>query len=181
MKLVGTIITNDLCWDKNTEYLVKRSNMRMQLLHKISAFNPPIEDLKQIYISYIRSILEQSSNVWHTSLSIENSKNIERVQKSACKLILKHDYNTYEHALQVLDLQKLSERRQYLFEKFTATNYKNNKFKDCFIENEKHLNPYLRKTNKFKIMHAKTERLNKSTIIQMQYTANKLYEEGHLK
>ena len=71
-KLLGTIITDKLTWDSNVKNLVKRSNARMQLLHKISKFGAPINDLKTIYIAYIRSILEQSSNVWHSSLTIEN-------------------------------------------------------------------------------------------------------------
>ena len=33
-KLLGTIITNNLKWDKNTEKIVKRSYARMELLKK---------------------------------------------------------------------------------------------------------------------------------------------------
>ena len=32
-KLLGTIITDDLKWNKNTNYIVKETNKRMQLLH----------------------------------------------------------------------------------------------------------------------------------------------------
>ena len=34
-KLLGTIVTSDLKWSKNTEFLVKKANARMRLLHKI--------------------------------------------------------------------------------------------------------------------------------------------------
>ena len=34
-KLLGVIITNDLKWDANTDYLVKRANKRMELLRKV--------------------------------------------------------------------------------------------------------------------------------------------------
>ena len=34
-KLLGTTITNDLKWDKNTEELVKKANKRMEIIRKI--------------------------------------------------------------------------------------------------------------------------------------------------
>ena len=35
-KLMGVIITNDLKWDSNTQYLVKKANSRMELLRKVA-------------------------------------------------------------------------------------------------------------------------------------------------
>ena len=60
-KLLGTIIQNNLKWDSNTSRLVKRANARMQLLHKLSEFGAPSDDIKYIYVWYIRSILEQNA------------------------------------------------------------------------------------------------------------------------
>ena len=111
-RLLGTIITDDLKWHKNTESLVKRANARMRILHKISEFSAPKEDMVTIYISYIRSILEQSCTVWHSNLTVENCEDLERVQKSALRIILKEEYQTYEQALETLMLAKLSERRE---------------------------------------------------------------------
>ena len=59
-RLLGTIISNDLKWDLNTSNLVKKANGRMQLLRKVASFGAPIDDLKDIYILFVRSILEQS-------------------------------------------------------------------------------------------------------------------------
>jgi hypothetical protein len=68
-KLLGTHITQDLKWNKNTAEIVKKAWQRMQLLNKSSGFTSNIWDLKQIYLTYVRSILEQSAVVWHSSLS----------------------------------------------------------------------------------------------------------------
>ena len=59
-KLLGVIVSDDLSWDSNTSYLVKRANARMRLLHKLVEFGVPQSDLVNIYILYVRSILEQS-------------------------------------------------------------------------------------------------------------------------
>ena len=52
--------------------------------------------------AYIRSILEQSSIVLHSSLTEENIQDLPRVQKSARKLILKNNYQDYNKAWTVL-------------------------------------------------------------------------------
>ena len=97
----------------------------MWIMHNISEFSAPREDMIQIYISYIRSILEQSSTVWHSSLTVEDSQDIERVQNSAVRIILKEEYNNYEDALDILNLETLSERREKISLKFARSCLKN--------------------------------------------------------
>ena len=179
-KLLGTILSNQLSWDSNTKNIVKRANARMQILHKIASFGASINDLKDIYFSYIRSILEQSSNVWHTSLTKENEESLERVQKSALKIILKDNYLNYENACDQLGLTDLKTRRAYLFEKFTLQSLNHPHMKEYFTLNNK--NDYsLRNIERFKITQSRCERLKNSAIIQMQYTANKLHKDGKIK
>ena len=68
-KLLGTIITSDLRWDENTNYIVKKANARMELIRKVANFGPSREDLKNLYVLFVRSQLEQSAVVWHSSLT----------------------------------------------------------------------------------------------------------------
>ena len=63
-RLLGTIITSDLKWHKNTEAIVKRGYQRIIILHKLYSFKVHRKDLVNIYILYIRSVLEQSCVVW---------------------------------------------------------------------------------------------------------------------
>ena len=65
-RLLGTVLTNDLSWERNTEELVKKAYARMEMLRKLSSFGAPPSDLKHIYIMFTRSLLEQSSSVWHS-------------------------------------------------------------------------------------------------------------------
>ena len=62
-RLLGVMVNNKLNWDSNKSFLVKRSNSRMRILHKLVEFGIPQEDLINIYVLYIRSILEQSCHV----------------------------------------------------------------------------------------------------------------------
>ena len=72
IKLLGTWITSDLSWNMNTKFLTKKAYGRMQLLHKAAKFTKSKRDLKSIFITFIRPVLEQSSSVWHSSLTDDN-------------------------------------------------------------------------------------------------------------
>ena len=71
----------------------------MQLLRKVASFGTPVDDLKDIYILFVRSILEQSATVWHSSITVENENDLERVKKSALKIILNEKYTSYQQGL----------------------------------------------------------------------------------
>ena len=126
-KLLGTIISDDLSWNLNTEYLVKKANARMQLLRKVASFSPPLEDLKTIYTLFVRSILEQSAVVWHSSLTQQNINDLERVQKSAMRIILGNEYVGYKRSLQRLEMDTLEDRRKKLCLNFAQKATKNPK------------------------------------------------------
>ena len=79
------------------------SNSRMKLLRRCGGFGVPDEDMKTIYLLFVRSLLEQSATVWHSSLTQENEEDLERVQKSALKIILQERYQNYPHALKPLN------------------------------------------------------------------------------
>ena len=166
-KLLGTVISSDLRWEKNTQNIVKKANRRMEILRKISNFGASYSDLKTIYIAYIRSILEQSCTVWNSGLTEENAKDIERVQKSALKLILAEKYQNYENALNILELETLASRRKTLCLEFAKKCLKNVKMKCLFSENVK-IHEMKTKREKFKVNHAKTSRLMNSPITYMQ-------------
>ena len=50
-KLLGVIISNDLKWDDNTAFVVKRANARMELLRKVASFGTNLEEKRNIYCS----------------------------------------------------------------------------------------------------------------------------------
>ena len=144
----------------------------MQLLHKVASFTSSKEEKKTIYISYLRSILEQSCVVWHNSLTIDNSNDLERVEKSAVKIILGNKYSNYEQALDELNLDSLKTRRNKLCRKFALKCLNNDKTSKFFPLNKKRHCMKTKKYEKFKVKFANTERLKKSAIPQMQRLLN---------
>ena len=171
-KILGTIITNDLKWKRNTENLVKRANSRMLLLSKASNFGASIVDLKEIYVLFIRSLLEQSCVVWSSNLTKEDILGIERIQTSAIKLILNDPKINYRKALEKLNLESLEDRRIKLSLNFAKRCLKTDLMSTLFPENSKKHNFKLRKTEKYEVKYARTERLKQSAIPKMQMLLN---------
>ena len=112
VKLVGVWVTTFLDWDKNTQDMCKRAYARISMLTKLKYVGTPMEDLLDIYILYVRSLLEYCSVVWHSTLTVHQNNDIERVQKLCLKIILGPKYENYEHSLKISGLDKLSDRRE---------------------------------------------------------------------
>ena len=91
----------------------------MELIRKLASFGALVCDLKQVYITFMRSVCEQSSSVWHSSLTEQNKEDIERIQKIAFQIILKENYKNYENAQTILELDTLKCRRIELCLAFT--------------------------------------------------------------
>ena len=113
----------------------------MELLRKVAAFHAPMADLINIYILYIRSILEQSCIVWHSILTKEIVEDLERVQKAALKIILGTKFINYENALLRRNLETLEKRRESLCLKFAKKCTQNEKNVQ-YVSNKQKLSQY---------------------------------------
>ena len=142
----------------------------MIILHKLYEFNLPVAEMITIYILFIRSILEYSCVIWHSSITVEECVSLERVQKTALRIILKSDYCDYSTALKLTNLKTLKERRKDLSLSFAKKCLKSGKSADLFPRNKKNLN--LRPKEKYFVTPARTERLARSTIPYLQRLLN---------
>ena len=84
----------------------------MTMLTKLKYIGTSKEHLLDIYSLYIRSILEYCSVVWHSTLTVQQSDDIENVQKLCLKVILGSAYTGYDNALQMFSLERLTVRRE---------------------------------------------------------------------
>ena len=110
-KLLGVIVRNDLKWHSNTDFVVKKAYTRMIILHNLFCFNLPTEEMIEIYILYIRSLVENSAVVRHSSLTVGEELAIERIQKFSLRIIMEDKYLDYSNALETTGLETLKERR----------------------------------------------------------------------
>ena len=154
------------------QWLVRKANAKMELLRRVASFGASVDDLKNIYVLFIRSQLEQSAVVWHSSLTDINKNDLERIQKSAFKIILGDKYRSYRKSLQELELDTLEQRRENLCLNFALKAIENEKTKHMFpLRNTKN-KMKTRNEEIFEVQKANTNRLKDSAIIYMQRLLN---------
>ena len=164
-KLVGVMISSNLKWDENTEYITKKAYSRLWMLRRLKNLGLKKTSLLQVFTMQIRSVLEFGAVVWHSMLTDQNSRAIERVQKSALSVILGPSYLCYENALSQTGLKRLDVRREQLsltFAKKTAKHPLHSSWFKKQPENE-HINTRSAKP-KFAPVQARTQRLKRSPI-----------------
>ena len=173
IKILGTIVNNQLSWNENCSNLIKKANARMQLLRKVWSFGSTRTEMVGLWKVFCRGILEQTCPVWSSSLTDQNKSDLERVQKTFVKLILEEDYTNYQSGLSLLHLNTLEERRNILTLRFAKTSLADGLLRDLFPLRSKQHRMTKRNTEKFKVTRAYTERFRKSPIITMQNMLNR--------
>ena len=173
-KLVGVWVTTWLDWERNTREICKRAYARMTMLTKLKYVGVPTYDLLEIYILYIRSLLEYCSVVWHSTLTVEQSQQIENVQKLCLKVILGHAFTDYESALIHCNLETLYKRRENRCLNFGLKTLLNPTYCDMFPVNPNVLEPNydIRNSEHFLVNKANSESYLKSTIPCIQRMLN---------
>ena len=104
-----------------------KANKRLWLLRRLKHMGAKEEDLVNVYIKQIRCILELAVPAWQGGLSQAEKTELERIQKTACHIILGPAYNSYSTALELLQLDTLESRRNFLSLKFALKSEKDNK------------------------------------------------------
>ena len=94
-KLLGVICSADGKWDANARYLAGKGFSRLYFLRRLKGLGACQDTLKEVYILFVRSILEMCAPLWTGSLSKGSVEVLERVQRAACKILTPNtDYVT---------------------------------------------------------------------------------------
>jgi hypothetical protein len=163
MKLLGVKITSDMKWNKNTEYITQKAYSRLWMIRRLKQIGAKQEELLDVYVKQIRSVLEYAAVVWHSGLTTLNSANIERVQKACLAIIMGQSYTSYSNALQMTSLTRLDTRRESLCLTFARKATKNHKFTNWFVQDTKIVETRRPQKN-LKDVHTRTKRFRESTI-----------------
>ena len=175
-KILGVWISDNLSWDKNCQQICVKAYSRLQMLTKLKYVGVQTEDLLDIYVLYIRSIAEYCSVAFHSSLTIEQSEKLERIQKTCLRVILGDMYVDYSSALEMSGLDKLSSRRESRCLNFSLKCLKHPRNSRLFpINNLPHAHD-VRNSEKFQVNFARTSTYQDSTIPYCQKLLNRHFE-----
>ena len=172
-KLVGVMISSNLKWDENTDYITKKAYSRLWMIRRLKNLGLNTGSLLQVFTMQIRSLLEFGAVVWHSMLTDQNSRAIERVQKSALSIILGPSYICYENALSQTALKRLDERRDQLCLTFAKKTLKHPLHSSWFKKQPENTHIHTRQAKpKFLPVQARTQRLQKSPVPYMTQLLN---------
>jgi hypothetical protein len=138
-RLLGVIITSDLKWNANTDFICKKAYKKMWSVRRMKLLDLEPLLMLDFYAKEIRSVVELAVPAWHSGLTVKQSKDIERVQRVAVSIILS-DCNTgvcdmtYDMALVTLDIEPLYVRRDKLCLTFAKKTVKS-RHADIFPKN----------------------------------------------
>ena len=102
------------------------------MIKRLKKAGANLEDLKEVYIKQIRSLLEFGVPVWNSGITQDEILDIERVQKTFLYIVLGSDYVCYENALDVANLETLQSRRHTLCQRFASKTAKHPKHHHWF-------------------------------------------------
>ena len=139
-KILGVIIQSDLRWDRNTEYIFSKAANKIWLLRRLRIYISDIEILKDFYIKEIRSLLEYAVPVWYSSITLDQSKHIEKIQKLSISILMNNWTLPYYVKCTLLSLEPLYLRRKELALAFSIRTASNHKHSDFFKRKESQYN-----------------------------------------
>ena len=128
--------------------------------------------LYRLYAALVRPVLEANSVVFHSMLTRNQCKELERLQKHAVKLCFGFNHH-YEEILQEHNLSTLEQRRVKALQKFTTAAMANPRYAGWFIRRPS-VDQDLRNRRPFVQKRAKTERYKSSPLLHIQKIANDL-------
>ena len=105
------------------------------MIRRLKGKGAGIEDLKDVYLKQVRSVLEFGVPVWNYGLTLDEIYEIERVQKSFLHIVLGNQYGSYDLALEKVQLETLEARRLDICMKFAKVAAKHPKHKTWFESN----------------------------------------------
>ena len=102
------------------------------MLRNLKRLGASRADLTDVYYKQCRSVLELAVPVWTPGLTKMEIHQLERVQKTACAIILGGDYIPYKLALKKLNMETLESRREKICLTFGKKALKSEKYKKWF-------------------------------------------------
>ena len=180
LKILGFWFSRRPGVSKQVSIMQAKFRSRLWMLWRLKNSGMQTCDLLYIYIkkSVICPVLDFCAVTYHSLLTATQSESLERLQKSAFRLIYGSE-TTYADALSISGTESLVERRGLQLERFAVKASQNPRFKDkWFPQNNNEHTSLLRTRNKYQEMSYTTDRLEKSPLFEMRRILNRIDRES---
>lgn len=160
IKLLGLYLSSDLKWSTHIDYICSKASKRLFALRILRRSGVSLNDLCSVFCYFIRPVLEYACPVWHSSLTINLSQQVEHIQQRALRII--YPNLSYKDSLVKFNLTSLFNRRESLCKSFYTRNLdSSSKLHDLF-PNPVHNRYNLRHSRKIPLFKCRTKRFQDS-------------------
>ena len=166
-KLLGVEIDYDLKFTNHITAICAKANSRIHFIKLLKRSCLDIPDLLHYYYSIVRPVIEYACPAWHFSLTGEQVRKIEMIQKRALSLIFGFPvYENYQDFCSSNNIQTLSARRDTLCKSFFEKAVLNKSgFLHYLLPPCKQNNYSIRNPGKFQLPKFNTSRFRNSFIL----------------
>ena len=120
------MIQSNLKWDSNTSFIYRKALSKMWVLRRMESLKVEESIILEVYLKEIRPLAEHGVAVWHSGLTLGQTRQLEKIQKVALHIILDDQKTSYQEKCQSLNLMTLAERRTELCINFAIKLAKSN-------------------------------------------------------
>ena len=170
MKVLGFMFDCRPSVSAHVEYTISKFRRSLWSLNHLRRANMQNDVLLRVYCTMLRPVVEFCSVVYHPMLTLEMDNDIERLQKTALKIIYGFTHS-YEVLLELSGICTLKQRREQAFRKFSATIEQSERFNHWLTEVGE--GDYdLRRRKKYEEQYARTVRLYNSPLYAIRRLLN---------
>ena len=131
-KILGIQVQSNLRWGTQVEQMIARASKTTWVLRRMRSLGVDKKTLVSFWKSEGRVHLEMAALVWHSSLTLAESKSLERCQRVAMAAIVGYWAPSLTSQLAELVLERLADRREKLCARFAAATATKSRHKDIF-------------------------------------------------
>ena len=69
MRLLGVVVRSDMKWSSNTDQMLTKAYKRLWSMRRLKGMGASVEDLKDVYLKQVRSVMEFDVPAWNGALT----------------------------------------------------------------------------------------------------------------
>ena len=120
VRLLGVTLTADLKWRPHIDEITAKASQQTYFIILLNRAGVEPHHLVKIYTTLVRYVVEYACQVWHTSLTKQQTKQLESIQRRAMRIIFRNV--TYAEAIVTAGIPTLADRRETLYRTLFTSN-----------------------------------------------------------
>ena len=164
LKILGVQIQSDLRWDAQVLQMITRASKTSWVLRRMRALGVDTKTLVSYWKAEGRVHLEMCAGVWHSSLTVAQSRSLSRAQRVAMAAMVGHWAPSLTDQLEDLGLERLVSRRENICRRFAVRTASKSRHSDIFTLAQTGLQRPNKKSLKYVEPKARTTSYRKSAV-----------------